>query len=447
MNNHLKTSLKIVVLLVVFSPPVCAQVSNHSFFYLTDKRAPLTELEIVFLGAGKNQDDFSPTGLAITTARLVEDYSKKHGYTARLEALGTGLNFYTYSDYQVISISTLSTNLEVSAKIVSDLKHRMAVTDSAIEEAKRKLQVSYEKTQQAGEHRLLRNYVLARTLGVRRWFSREAMKQITLEDVRKNCAGFLNADFVFFKAISDLDSVTVVKALRPMTEDRQKGGFGWLPAPRRNNRLPGHSASVFEHYSHLKNVYAYWLVPIGTVGEDNHVPHMVTSALGRGGSRGLLLEYLREELGLVYGTSCTFRREDDVRFLEIYADPRLENSEELMTKMHEFIAGLADNPDFWSSIGELRENPDANDAHMHGELTPRRKLDRAVDRAIYNFPSREGGIKSVTDAEIRSFLRNYFVAQNLVMMLFGPKDHIIGILEKHWPEVEIHVLTTESTNE
>ena len=252
MNNHLKTSLKIVVLLVVFSPPVCAQVSNHSFFYQHDNRAPLTKLEIVFLGAGSIRDETSKTGLAATVARLMDVYSKKQGYTARLETLGTDLDFDTYYEYQVISIETLSTNLTASVRIVSDLMRRMPVTDPALEEAKRKLQRTYESTADAGNHGLLRNYALSRTVGVGRWFSREVLKQITLEDVRKNCTAFLNANVVFFKAVSDLDSTAVEKALLPITENRPRGGFVWsLPTPE-EDRLPGHFAFVFERYSHLK---------------------------------------------------------------------------------------------------------------------------------------------------------------------------------------------------
>ena len=355
MKKPENTTIKVAVFCVLCALPASAQIPNHRLFYQRDNRAPLTMLDIVFLGAGSIRDGTSKTGLAVTVARLMDVYSKKQGYTARLEALGTDLDFDTYYEYQIISIATLSTNFAASVRIVNDLIRSMTVTDFALEESKTKLQESYEKAVDAGDHDILRNYALARTVGVKRWFSREAMKQITLEDVRKNCAGFLNAEVVFFKATSDFDSAEVEASLRPITDDRQKGGFVWSPATREKDRLPGHTAFVFEHYSHLKNIYCHWLIPIGTVGEDNHVPNMVSWTLGRGGSRGLLDEYLRGVLGLVYGTSCSYRREDDVRFLEISADPRLENSEELMTKMHEFIAGLADNPDFWASIVEFRK--------------------------------------------------------------------------------------------
>ena len=39
----------------------------------------------------------------------------------------------------------------------------------------------------------------------------------------------------------------------------------------------------------------------------------------------------------------------NIRFLEIYADPQLQNSEELIAKMSDFIRGLPDDPRFWES--------------------------------------------------------------------------------------------------
>ncbi len=447
MKKSVNTTISVAALCVLCAIPASAQIPNHRLFYQHDNRAPLTMLDIVFSGGGSMRDETSKTGLAATVARLLEDYAKEHGYTARMEALGTDIDFHTYYEHQTISIASLTANFAASVGIVNDLIRSMTVTDLALEKSKTKLLESYEKEVDSGDHDIQRNFALSRTVGVGRWFSREAMKQITIEEARHFFAGLLNAEVVFFKAISDLDSTEVAELLRPIMNDRRKGGFDWSPTTREKNRLPGHTAFVFKHYSNLKNVYCHWLIPIGTVGEDNFVPNMVSWTLGRGTGRGLLFEYLREESGLVYGNSCSFRREADVRFLEIYADPRIENSEELMTKMHAFIAGLANNPEFWSAIRELRENPDVIDAHTHGERTPQRRLSREVDQALYDFPSREDGIKSVTDGEIRSFLQEYFVEPNLVTMFYGPKEHVIEILEKHWPEVEIHVLTTESTIE
>ncbi|MXZ07963.1 MAG: insulinase family protein [Gemmatimonadetes bacterium] len=177
------------------------------------------------------------------------------------------------------------------------------------------------------------------------------------------------------------------------------------------------------------------------IGEEDYLPSMISRALGRYGARGLLYKYFRKELGLVYSIGCSYESSGDVRFLEIYADPRLQNSEELIAKMSDFIRGLSDDPRFWEEIKELREN--RNVAHVHERLTPQRRLYSDVYRAIYNPPIRKGGSKSVTDAEVRAFLEKFFVPENMIMIFVGPKDHIIDILNKHWPQVDIRVHNTK----
>ena len=138
-----------------------------------------------------------------------------------------------------------------------------------------------------------------------------------------------------------------------------------------------------------------------------------------------------------------YQSSENVRFLVISADPRLQNSEELIRKMSDFIRELPDNPRFWKAIKELRENSNVTYAHAHEQRTPQRRLDNEVYRAIYNPPRRKDGYKSLTDAEVRAFLEKFFAPENMTMIFLGPKDHIIDILNKHLPEVDIRVHDTK----
>lgn len=447
MMKHTNIISRSVVFLVVSALPADAGVPNHHFFYRSDNRAPITRLGIVFPGAGSNRDGHARNGLAETVAELILYLAKKHGHMTRLEELGGFLEVDTYYEYQAISMTTLSRNLDASLGIVRDLIQHMEFSDFDVHEAKRRLGIIADESVRSGLHGLVKNYALARTIGMQKFHSRKAMEDLTPEDVREYCAGFSKANVVYFKAISDLDSITIRESLAPIMAGRETGGFVHSPATRESVRFPGHSALVFEHYSQMKSLSGYWLIPCGTVGEDNYVPNMVCSALGGFPARGLLFRHLREELGLVYGTNCKSGGWDGIRSLEIYANSRLENSEELLLRMHETITGLAYSPRFWEIVAEFRQNPDFADAGFHEELTLRRQLTREVDQAIYNYPRREDGYKAVTDDEIRSFLEKYFVADNMVMVLFGPKDHIIEILEKHWPEITIHVQPVEKAIE
>ena len=78
---------------VVFTFPVClfatestpqgaikaTDIPNHYIFYRKDKRAPLTKIEIVFLGAGSNQESPSQIGLARTVLKVDLGVCQKAG--------------------------------------------------------------------------------------------------------------------------------------------------------------------------------------------------------------------------------------------------------------------------------------------------------------------------------------------------------------------------------
>ena len=63
---------------------VSAEIPNHHIFYRQDKRAPLTRIDIVFLGAGRNQEQPSKIGLAEMVSGLMWEHAKKHGYIDQL---------------------------------------------------------------------------------------------------------------------------------------------------------------------------------------------------------------------------------------------------------------------------------------------------------------------------------------------------------------------------
>ena len=414
--------------------PASAEIPNHHIFYRQDKRAPLTKIEIVFLGAGRNQENPSQIGLARTVSMLIWKSAKKQGYTDQLEALGTNLNIITDTSFQMISISTLSENGSKSIKIVKDLIQKPEFSNPNLEEVKRQLAADYQKDLRRKSQILMINFALAQTKGIKKRRSLKTLKNLSIQDITQYHARLLKTDVVFFKVISDLDSMEVAKLLRPITEERETGGFVHSLAHFAVDHNSGHSAFVFD-YPNIKSVFCHWLIPCGSIGDEDYIPTMISSTLGDN-MQGLIFRYFREELGLVYGPSSEVRLSDNLMFLQISADPQFHNSEELIVKMSDFIRGLSDNPGFWDTLKERREFYDI--AYVYN-LTPQRSLDREVSRAIYNRPIRKGGYDSVTDAEVRAFLEKFFVPENMIMIFVGPKDHIIDILNKHDPEVDIRV--------
>lgn len=434
----LKAIFSFALCYVVGVLPAFAEIPNHHIFYRNDTRAPLTKIDIVFLGAGRNQDQPSQIGRARIVWRMIWDSAKRQGYLDQLLALGTRFNPITSTPYQTISIYGLSKNCGESMKIVVDLIQNLEFSDLDLKEAKKQLTTIYQNDLRNRSSTLMKNFALLQTMGIKKQRSLKTLKNLSLEDIRQYYDQIRKTDVVFFKVISDLDSTEVVKLLQPITKERETGGFVHSLADLKTDTKVGPAAFVFN--SNIKSVFSYWLIPFGNLGEETYVPALISSAL-RGDIQGLIPKYFREELGLTYSPSCRLRASDEVRYLEFYADPQLHNSEELIQKMSDFIRELSDNPRFWEALKERREILKVSDVHNQ---TPQRSLNREVSRAIYNRPSRKGGYDSVTDEEVRSFLEKFFVSENIVMIFRGPKDNVIDILNTHWPEAEVHEQSRQS---
>ena len=417
-----------------------AEIPNHHIFHRIDKRAPLTKIEIVFLGAGTGVNPPSQIGLAKTVGKLIWETAKKQRHLDQLEALGTHLNITTSTEYQTISIYGLSENSGKAIEIVRDLIYNLAFTEYDLKYVKAQLSADYKNEIKRANYSLMKNLALSQTLGIMKMRSLKTLNDLSLDDIRQYADRLQKTDVVFFKVISNRDSTEIANALRPLTEERkmrgQAGGFVHslnLPSTKDN---VGPTAFIFENYSHIKNVFCRWMIPCGRTGEENYIPNMVSDTLGRSPESRLLYKYFRGELKLVYGTSSLYLSEQNARYIEIYADPQLDNSEELITKMADFIQNLPDNLRFWETLKEERETNDISFVH---DKTPQKSLNREVSRAIYKSPRRKGGSDAVTDDEVRAFLEKYFVPQNMIMIFLGPKDHITKILNTHWPEIDIRV--------
>ena len=480
----LKVMLNIVLCYVVGILPASAEISNHQIFYRQDERAPLTRIDIVFLGAGSNQEPPSQIGLALAVSKLIWESGKKQGYIDQLAVLGTDLNIFADITSLTVSISTLSENCAESIEIVYNLIHNLEFSESDLEDVKKLKAVDYQNYLKRYSSYLVKNFALAQTRGIKKLRSLKTLKNLSVKDVRQYYARLLKTEVVFFKVISDRDSTEIAKLFRPITDEpedrlrqqtdgfvdslrpppfkilsgrdsteitklfrpiRQADGFVHSLAQPITDHHSGPSAFVFD--SNIKSVFCSWLIPCGMRGEEDSIPLMISRVLGGYSAQGLLFKYFRKELGLIYGIGCGYQSSENVRFLVISADPRLQNAEELIGKVSDFIRELTDNPRFWEGIKELRENSNVTHAHFHEQRTPQRKLDNEVYRALYNPPGRKGGYDSVTDEEVRSFLEKFFVSENMVMIFTGPKDNIRDILNKHWPEAEVHEQSLRSVIE
>ena len=284
----LKVMLSFTLCYVVGVLSAFAEIPNHHIFYRNDTRAPLTKVDIVFLGAGRNQDQSSQIGLARTVWRMIWDAAKRRGYMDRLSASGARFNTSTSTYYQTISISALSRNCGESIKIVADLIQNLEFSDLDLKEVKKQLTTIYQNDVRRNASMMRKTVALSQTMGINKPKSLKTLKNLSLEDIRQYYDQLVKTDVVFFKVISDLDSTEVAKWLRPITEGRETGGFVHSLAHLKTDTKVGPAAFVFN--SSIKSVFSHWLIPIGNLGEETYVPALISSAL-RGDIHGLIPKY------------------------------------------------------------------------------------------------------------------------------------------------------------
>ena len=309
MNGFLKVMRNLALCYAVGVLPAFAEIPNHHIFYRSDKRAPITKVEIVFLGAGRSQEQPSQIGLAQTVAKLILEASKKQGYWDQLAVLGTTLHIFANTTSLTISVSALSENCDKSIEIVRDLIHDLEFSESDLQYAKKLKIADYQNDLKRRTSLFMKTFALVQKNKIKKsseYKPLKMLKNLSSADVRQYTDRLLKTEVVFFKVISDRDSTEVAQLLRPLMEERQTGGFVHSLAISATDLHPGPAAFVFENYSNLKNVFCYWLIPYGSIDETNYIPSMISIVLGRYGARGLLYKYFREELGLVYSTSCNY---------------------------------------------------------------------------------------------------------------------------------------------
>lgn len=428
------TGITFLFLIAIECHSARAQISNHRIYYRNDKRAPLTSLKIVFRGAGYQQGSQEKVGLARTTARMLLKSGRSSGLVEELELLGTDLWMDVGEVSFTISLSMLSGNFEKSIEITNRLVQEAHFSLQNLKEVKRKLEIEYHNALRSRAYGMMRRFALFGKSRIGKIRSLSTLKNITLDDVKEYHKNLLETEVVFFKVISNLDSSTVCNYLNPIMQSRQTGGFKFLKEDIAKNRLSGAKAYLFE-YPRINIDYSYWIIPCGSVGDGSAIPELVADTIG-GDAYGMLHRRFREELGLCYSAFCQLITLGGNRFIEIYANPPTDKSEELIQGMLDFIRTLNTNQEFWESLEERKQI--YRNAFVHS-LSPGQSLEDEVKRDLYGVSAVDkiAIIDEIDREQVDLLLRKYFVSENLIMIFQGEKERITGILNRHMSEASI----------
>ena len=198
MNRLQSVILGLVLYYLCSISPTFAEVTNHQIFYRQDKRAPLTKIDIVFLGAGKNQEPPSQNGLAEIASKLIWKGIEKRGDIDQLAVLGTELYVFANATSLTISVSTLSENCAESIERVRDFIHNFEFSVSDLEDVKNREVTNYQNDRERYTTNLMRNFALARTKGIKKLRSLKTLKNLSAKDIRQYYDRLLKTEVVFF---------------------------------------------------------------------------------------------------------------------------------------------------------------------------------------------------------------------------------------------------------
>lgn len=428
------TSMTLVCCLLVFFtsnvPPVFGEVTNHHIFYRKDNRAQLTNIEIVFWEAGKNQEPSDQVGIARLTAKLLMMAAKRKGQIEQLSILGTKVNIVATENTSTISIEALSENLDASLMIIKDMMQTLEVSHNDLANAKQEIKRGFQNILRRKAHLLMRNFALSQTYGINKISSLKTLKSLSLSDAENFHRKLLKNKLVFFKAISDLDSTKVSASLKPFCEIHEPDREIVIEKRARLESSQMPQAFVFRH-SKIESVICYWLFPISNVGEDDYVAGLIAKTL-----EGVIRQVFREKEGLTYSPYCKLRSSGGIRYIEIFADPRKEDSEVLIQRLSAFLLDLTQNAQFWEQVRKVQE--EKKESNVYG-VSPQQSLKSEVYFTMHNISKRDEGFASVKEAEIHSFLNEYLTRHNLVMVLLGDKNHIVKTLYKDFSKDNVKV--------
>ena len=174
------TGITFLFLIAIECHSARAQISNHRIYYRNDKRAPLTSLEIVFRGAGYQQESQEKIGLARTTARMLLKSGRSSGLVEELELLGADLWMNVDEVSFTISLSMLSGNFEKSIEITNRLVQEAHFSLQNLKEVKRKLEIEYYDALRFGAYGMMRRFALFGKSRIGKIRSLSTLKNITL---------------------------------------------------------------------------------------------------------------------------------------------------------------------------------------------------------------------------------------------------------------------------
>ena len=408
-------------------------VRNHELYHEQDLRVPMTHLNLVFHGAGIQQEPESMCGLARFTAKMLfrgAGSLTREEISRRFDLLGAEVSAHVSETDFLVAVSCITKNLDAVLDLLVTVLNEASFPGAELELLKKSELNVLEGAFQDPERVLsaAHLYVLYDGRNLGKIGSRGGIDKISRKDLVDYFRSVRSASVLYFTAISDLSRSGVEHAVERFTIGRLSEGFslkGELPFKESAAR-----AAYIVESKEAKNDRLIWSQEgISATDEKRFGLNLIIDALGS--FEGYLFDELRNKKGWCYGayafvTPAT-NRPGRIGF---YADPSSESSKDLIPALLQLLESFPDEEGFRN---RLKERNEAFKNRYAYQLDLKYRLGSRVHKDRYGIPilSRDeynARIDGVTAEAARRIIGEVFDLNRLVMVFHGDVDRIKSTL-------------------
>ena len=408
-------------------------IRNHQLYYEQDPRVPMSQLTLVFHGAGMQQEPQEKTGLARITAKMLfrgTPALSREAISQKFELLGAEVNASVSETDFVVAISCFTKNLGTVVDLVASVIAEANFPQQELDLLK-KAEVNQLEAALQDPERVLsaaHQYVLYDGNGIGRVGSKKGIANIVREDIVAFFSKVRTASVMYCTSISDLAEEEIERCVKRFAAGRRVDGFELKPEIS-FKEVPGRNAFIVPS-AEAKNDRLMWTQKGITATDDRRFDlSLIIDALGS--FEGFLFDELRNKKGWCYGAyAFVVPATSRPGRIGVYADPSLETSKDLIPELLRLMHIFQEEGGFQERLAQ--RNATFKNRYSY-QLDLKFKLASRVNRDRYGIPILEkeaynNRIDAVTDISAQRVIDELFDDRNLCMVFYGDAERVQSIL-------------------
>ncbi|HIP12552.1 MAG TPA: insulinase family protein [Arcobacter sp.] len=374
---------------------------------------PIFNLQLIFKNSGYIQDK-NKSGLTSLTSKILEEGTLKDGavkFARKLENKAISIDIANGFETFVIEVSCLKSEYKTALKLLNDLLQNPNLTKATLDKLK-KLQVS-KLTQKENDFDYIAKLNLKKLVFKNTALENsssgtiESIKNITIEDIKKNISNIYNLDNLIILAGGDVTLKEIKKSIIPILYNFKFKGATNSKKIKINKSVQN---SIIK--KDTKQAYIYFASDFNFDSKDinSYKAKVASFILGGSGFGSRLMEEIRVKRGLAYSAYGHILVNSTHSYFTGYLQTKLENQEEAKKLVSSIVK------DFTKKGVTLKELESAKKFLLGSEPLKSETFSQRQNRAFnlfykgldQNYPKQElEMIQNLSIDDLNSFIKEH----------------------------------------